>query len=384
MPPVMQRLSHRWFAWRDRLLMSPAFQRFALDFRPTRFIARRRSRQLFDLCAGFVYSQVLLAVVRLRLLEQVRGGPLPLSRLRTALDLPPDGALRLVKAAVSLGLLERRAAAPGPDQQSGDAYGLGEVGAALLGNPGVLALIEHHGLVYPDLEDPVALLRGAAPRTHMADYWPYAGSSDPAALEPDAVRRYTDVMSASQALIAAEVLAAWPLDDHRSLLDVGGGDGQFLRAVAARYPHLALALFDLPGVIDLAGPRFAAAGLGDRVQLTGGNVFVQPLPAGADLITLVRVLHDHDDDAALAILRAAHAALPAGGTLLIAEPMAGSRGAEAVADAYFGFYLLAMGSGRARTPAELGRLAGAAGFGPLRLLPARAPLLTRVAILRHH
>ena len=218
----------------------------------------------------------------------------------------------------------------------------------------------------------------------MADYWPYAGDPDPAALGADAVRRYTDVMSASQALIAAEVLASWPLDGYRSLLDVGGGDGHFLRAVAARYPEPSLALFDLPAVIALAATRFAAAGLARRVRLTGGDFFREPLPAGADLITLVRVLHDHDDEAALAILRAVHAALPAGGTLLIAEPMAGTRGAEAVADAYFGFYLLAMGSGRARTPRELGRLAGAAGFGPLRLLPGRAPLLTRVAVLRRH
>ena len=45
-------------------------------------------------------------------------------------------------------------------------------------------------------------------------------------------------------------------------------------------------------------------------------------------------------------------ALPADGTLLLAEPMAGSRGAEPVGDAYFGFYLLAMGSGRPRTRAS--------------------------------
>lgn len=384
MPPVMQRLGHRWFAWRDRLLMNPAFQRFALDFLPTRFLARRRSKALFDLCAGFVYSQVLLAVVRLQLLEQVRNGPLPLGTLQRALDLPGDGTSRLVKAAVSLGLLERRPGAHASAGESDACFGLGELGAALLGNPGVLALIEHHALVYPDLEDPVALLRGAAPRTRMADYWPYAGEGDPSALGPDAVRRYTDVMSASQALIAAEVLATWPLDRHESVLDVGGGDGQFLRAVARRYPRLALSLFDLPAVTTVAAQRFAEAGLAGRVRLTGGDFFRDALPAGADLITLVRVLHDHDDDAALAILQAVRSALPAQGTVLIAEPMAGTRGAEAVADAYFGFYLLAMGSGRARTPEELAGLARAAGFGPLRLLPNRAPLVTRVALLRSH
>ena len=40
----------------------------------TRPIARRRARELFDLCAGFVYSQVLLACVRLRLFEILAEG----------------------------------------------------------------------------------------------------------------------------------------------------------------------------------------------------------------------------------------------------------------------------------------------------------------------
>jgi demethylspheroidene O-methyltransferase len=277
-------------------------------------------------------------------------------------------------------LLQRR---PGRTAAKGEHYGLGELGAALLGNPGVLALIEHHALLYPDLQDPVALLRGAVSRTRMADYWPYAGAPDPEQLDPEAVRRYTEVMSASQALIAAEVLAAYPMERHRHLLDVGGGDGQFLRAVASRHPHLTLTLFDLPAVTTLAADRFAATGNGARVQLVGGNFLTDALPPGADLISLVRVLHDHDDAGALAILRAVHAALPVDGTLLIAEPMAGTRGAEAMADAYFGFYLLAMGSGRARRPEELAALLRQAGFGPLRVLENRSPLLTRVATAAH-
>ena len=66
----------------------PGLPALRAGFAFTRFLARRRSKALFDLCAGFVYSQVLLAVVRLRLLELVRSGPLPLGDLRTALDLP--------------------------------------------------------------------------------------------------------------------------------------------------------------------------------------------------------------------------------------------------------------------------------------------------------
>ena len=89
-------------------------------------------------------------------------------------------------------------------------------------------------------------------------------------------------------------------------------------------------------------------------------------------------MHDHDDESALALMRAVHDALPSGGTLMVAEPMAGTPGAEPIGDAYFGFYLLAMGRGRARRPAELRDLMHRAGFTRTRVVPTRRPLLTGI------
>ena len=105
-----------------------------------------------------------------------------------------------------------------------------------------------------------------------------------------------------------------------------------------------------------------------------------PLPQGADIVSLVRVLHDHDDELALALLRRAHAALPPGGALLIAEPMAATPGAEPVGDAYFGFYLLAMGRGRPRSSEEITKLLARAGFTAVRALRTRRPMLANVVI----
>jgi demethylspheroidene O-methyltransferase len=166
------------------------------------------------------------------------------------------------------------------------------------------------------------------------------------------------------------------------VLDVGGGNGQFLRSTLTAVPGLRAVLFDLPAVAQSSQAYFEAAGVADRVQISGGDFFTDPLPRGADLITLVRVLHDHDDAPALTLLRNIQRALPAGGTLLIAEPMGSDSGAERVADAYFGFYLLAMGQGRARSPGQIGRMLETAGFEPPRELSTRVPLQTRVLITR--
>jgi demethylspheroidene O-methyltransferase len=363
----------RGLSARDRLLASPRFQRWAAGFPLTGWIARRRARALFDLCAGFVYSQVLYACVRLGVLEQLRDTPHTVAALAPRLALSHEATARLLAAAASLRLVERR---------PGRRYAIGPLGAALVGNPGIAAMVEHHALLYGDLRDPVALLRAERRNTALARYWPYAGAAQPDALTADQVAPYTALMSASQGLIAAEIVDAYRLGRHAHLLDVGGGDGSFLLAAAAAAPALRVTLFDLPAVAERARARFVAAGLGARAAAVGGDFRRDALPAGADLASLVRVLHDHDDATVIALLRAVRRVLPPDGTLLVAEPLAGTPGAEPVGDAYFGFYLLAMGWGRARTQAELGALLVAAGFAPPRAVPTRTPLLTGLLVAR--
>lgn len=357
----------RVYAWRDRLLTSHRFQRFAVNFPLTRPIARRRARTLFDLCAGFVYSQVLLACVRLDLFRILQEGPATTADLAKRLDLDVAATERLLLAACALDLVAERGRGR---------FGLGELGAALLGNPGLEMMIRHHALFYADLQDPVALLRGERKGTGLGDFWPYAGDAEPGEIDGDRVADYSRLMAVTQPMIAAEILDAYPVDRHRRLMDVGGGEGAFLAAAAERAPNLELRLFDLPAVAARARERFDAEGLTARAEAIGGDFTKDPLPEGADLISLVRIVHDHDDDTARRILKAVRKALPPGGTLLLAEPMAGTPGAEAMADAYFGFYLMAMGRGRARRLEELTGFLEDAGFVDIKALATRTPLLT--------
>lgn len=362
-----------WVGWRNHLLASPAFQRWASRFRLTRPLARRRAGALFDIVAGFVYTQVLTACVRLGLFAMLAEGALTVVEIAARAGLSVAAADRLLKAAASLKLTERL-----PDGR----YALGIHGAALRGNPSLVAMIEHHAMLYDDLADPVALLRSAKPDGRLARYWAYAKHEDPTAVAPERARAYSNLMAESQALVADEVLDSYPLKSHKRLLDIGGGAGAFLSAVAKRTPGLALTLFDLPAVAPLARARFAAEGLEDRATVVAGSFFADDLPRGADVASLVRVLHDHDDDDAMAILARARAALPEDGVLLVAEPMAGTPGAEAMGDAYFGLYLAAMGSGRPRAWPELKDMLGRAGFSRARLVPTRTPLITRLIVAR--
>ena len=161
---------------------------------------------------------------------------------------------------------------------------------------------------------------------------------------------------------------------------MGCGEGALAECVARAVPDLQVQVFDLPEVARRAEQRFARVGLSSRCSAAGGDFLRGVLPRGFDVVTLVRVLHDHDDAAVLDLLGAVRDALPAGGRLVIAEPLADTPGAPAMGDAYFGMYLWAMGSGRARSPAHLRALLERSGFTGVQALLTPMPLHSSVVV----
>ena len=365
-------LSDRIGALMDRWMTSVALYRWSVANPLTRWITRRRARQVFDLMAGFVYSQVLLACVRLRILEAVAEQPRSLDELAQWTRLPAAGLQRLLQSALALGLLNLR---------SEGRYGLGPLGAPVAGHAGIRAMIEHHAVLYQDMQDPVAMLQGPGRSGAMAQYWPYTLNTQ-AQAQAEKYARYSNLMSASQPFVVDEILASYWFGDHRCVLDVGGGQGTFLSRLGQHATHLQLKLFDLPEVVALAQANFGRQGLDARAQAYPGSFLNDPLPQGADLVTLIRVAHDHPDADVNTLLSAIHDALPPGGTLLLSEPMAQEPGDTPQGDAYFHFYLLAMGAGRLRTPRELMAMMAQAGFVHLEIVPNPMPLQTQILIGR--
>lgn len=366
-PAAASGWSERWDRQVDRWMTSPALGRWAGRSVLTRWLVKRRSRQLFDLMAGFVHSQVLLGCVRLQLFERLAERPHTLDEIAQRDRIPPAHLQRLLDSAVALQLLERRGARR---------YGLGPLGAPLAVHAGIRDMVEHNATLYRDLHDPLALLRDPD-GAQMHAWWPYTDHQDGSAqatAPADQFARYSSLMASSQRFVIDEMLDSHDFGRHQRVLDVGGGLGGWVSALARHYPALSLMHMDLPPVSQLARQRIADQGLTGRIECHPGSFLHDPLPRGADLVTLVRVAHDHPDAAVRHLLRAIHDALPEGGELLLAEPMAEVDGQPATPDPYFHFYLLAMGSGRLRTPAELMRLMTEAGFEDVQRLPGHQPV----------
>ena len=353
--------------WLLRLAASRRFQTFAARVPGLRRLARAEGAALFDIVAGFVNAQMLMALVELRVLHLLQDGPMSAQTMAGLCAVPPERMQILLQAGAGLGLLRRH---------RDGRFGLSLRGASVLGVPGLQAMILHHRALYADLADPVAFMRDGQD-TQLARFWPYVFGAD-GAVDPKVTATYSDLMADSQVLVAEDTLRMVNLSGVARLLDVGGGTGAFLAAVGAAHPQMQLALLDLPVVLEGAGQRLTAAGMRQRVTLHPGSFRDDALPTGADAISLVRVLYDHDDSTVERLLHAVHAALPQGGRLIVSEPMSGGDRPDRTTDVYFAVYTLAMQTGRTRSAAEIARLLTGAGFANIRIQTGFRPFITSV------
>lgn len=303
---------------------------------------------------------------------------------------PSDRIARLLEAACAIDLARRR----GPDRRGEMRYGLGPLGAALVGNHGVQAMITHHALLYDDLRDPVAMLRHPERPTTLSRFWSYE-PGDGNATDDDAragsTGPYTALMSLSAELVADEIVSACDLSGARRLLDVGGGDGTVALRLARRWRRLHVTTADLGPVVARARRNFDRSRFTDRLEVHALDIHRDDWrdadqragrTPGPDTVLLSRVLHDHDDAPVLALLDRARATLAPGGRLIVAEPMADPRASRRVADAYFGLYLLAMGSGRPRSPDALSAMLRRSGFDRIRLVRTRNGPMATIIVAR--
>lgn len=116
------------------------------------------------------------------------------------------------------------------------------------------------------------------------------------------------------------VIGAYNFGQIRKLVDVGGGHGRLISMILKAYPAMQGVLFDLPHALEGGRKTISENGLSKRCEAVSGNFF-QFVPAGADAYILSRVIHDWDDDKAVAILRVVRTALPNDGRLLLFETM---------------------------------------------------------------
>ncbi|MGW0667058.1 methyltransferase [Streptomyces sp. NPDC002746] len=187
-----------------------------------------------------------------------------------------------------------------------------------------------------------------------APFWPYL------AARPELAASFDATMSAPDAFVT-DAAQGYDWSGVRQVTDVGGGTGALLVELLAAHPGLRATLIDLPETVERGRELLAGHGLTDRCAFVGQSFF-DPLPAGADVYVLRRVVHDWDDERALAVLRrCAEAAGESGGRVVVIEGH--SMSADSPAEfAEMNLRMLVLAGGRERGLDDYTELASAAGL----------------------
>jgi 2,7-dihydroxy-5-methyl-1-naphthoate 7-O-methyltransferase len=309
-----------------------------------------RLGQLADLATPFAVR----TVVTLRVPEQIAAGTDRLDGLARACDADAGALGRLLRYLVHRGVFTE--AEPGR-------FALTEVGELLCdrGDGGHGAYLDLAGLgarmdlAFAGLPHAIRTGEPGYASVYGHDFWADLDA------EPAFRAYFDDLMLSQQRRTAPEVAALYPWDSVRHVTDVGGGSGGMLAEVLTAHPHLRGTLVDRAEPAAAAARRFTELGLAGRADAVAGDIF-EPLPAGADVYVVSRVLTDWSDSRATAILRrCAQAAAPAGRVLVIevlpTQPHVPHRSP-------YDLTMLVLVGGRERSVHEHTALAAAASLAP--------------------
>jgi len=265
--------------------------------------------KLLDLIQSHRVTGVIYVAARLGIADLLAEGPKSLDEIVKATGADRTALARLLTALSTIGICTR--------VEQGR-YALGESGTALAGtaSPSCKAWAIFEGEMLSKSWS--GMLETIMTGNTAAQLLGVNSSFDLMARTPENVRIFNAAMADLTALVTADLLAAYDFSRVSHLMDVGGGSGELIGAVATRYRHIRGTVFDLSRCAEAANAHLAKLGIDDRASFVAGDFF-ESVPAIADGLILKSVIHDWNDALSCTILRNCRRAIPEEGTLLLVE-----------------------------------------------------------------
>jgi orsellinic acid C2-O-methyltransferase len=317
---------------------------------------------LYRMITGFYISQAIHAMARLGIADLLSNGSLEAEELAQRSKTHAPSLKRVLRLLVAAGVFT---------EDNAGRFALTQIGDYLRADlPGSMrpAALLFGGITqraWSDLQHSVETGEPAFRRVFGRDSFAYL------AAHPEEAANFDAAMEGFTSQIATVVAAAYDFSGVRRVIDVGGGNGALLVGILRAHPALKGTLLELPQVVARARPRLRELGLADRCETVGGDFFAG-VPDGADVYLLKHVIHDWDDEHAVAILKNCRKAMSPAAKLLIVEGIYPpridqseiSRGAAAN-----DVNMLVCTGGRQRSEVEFRNLYVAAGLALSRIIP---------------
>jgi hypothetical protein len=327
---------------------------------------------LQQLIQGFQVTQCIYVVAKLGIADLLKDGPRSSEELAQATETHAPSLYRILRLLTAIDLLT---------EGETHRFALTPLGTCLqTGVPGSLhatALLYGDKPVWQAWGDLLHSAETSEPSFHhvygrsLFDYFRQ---------HPEQGTLFNNMMTEWTTSVAPTVAAALDFSTLHTLVDVGGGHGQMLASVLQAHPTLQGVLFDLPHVVAGAPRLLEAAGVANRCQVIGGDAFAA-VPTGYETYLLSRVIHDWDDERAIALLARCHQAMKPRGKVLLVERVLVTGTSPQLLVLESDVQMLALSEGgRERTDAEYRALLQAGGFEVSRLIPVLTPFYVIEAV----
>ena len=243
--------------------------------------------RFFQWVQGWATLMLCHSLVKTGVLEQMAGQTRTVDELAGACQLHAGTLYRALRMATALGITAR----------DGDCYTLTDVGRAMLKDtPGSLynglMMTGHDGYQRSWQHFAYSLATGESAFTHVmgAPFFDYLEQ------HPELGIPFQQQQAAYATMADPALLPTYDFASFRTVCDVGGGTGSFLKRVLEANPHLSGILYDMPGVVA----NHVLGDLAERVEVVAGSFF-ERVPS-ADLLILKAILHDWSDEKCAVIL----------------------------------------------------------------------------------
>ena len=319
---------------------------------------------LMHMIHGCRISQLIYVVAKLGIADLLHDGPKNSDQLAQAVRVHPQALYRVLRALASLGIFS--------ENEEG-AFQLTPVAAFLRkGIPGSLAgyaIMVGESWSWRaegDLLYSVKTGKTAFAHVHGMDIHAYLNQ------DTEAAEHFNAAMSSFSGHELEPIFRAYDFSKFGNIIDVGGGHGALLSALLKANPKTYGTLFELSDVIEAAGGMPHMQEVRGRCELVPGDFF-QSLPDDGDVYILKRVIHDWDDERAMAILMSCRRAMSDKARLLLMERIIPTVNASSFGK-LVDISMLVLSGGQERTEAEFRTLLEKAGFTLVDIIKTQCPL----------
>ena len=331
---------------------------------PTSSPEAAAAQQLMQLSTGYIASTVIFLAVKLRLPDRIESGNRTAAALARATGTNEEALYRVLRTLASLGVFEETAPREFANNLASSMLRSNTPGsfydmALWMSDP-------MHFQVYANALYSVQTGKPAIEKTFGVPVFEYFPKN------PEESEVFNNAMTAFSAVVIPAVLEAYDFSGIGTLIDIAGGHGLVLTSILQKYPAMQGVLFDLEHVLAGARPRIDSLGLSNRCRTESGDFF-KAVPAGGDAYIMKHIIHDWDDERALAILGNIRTAMNPGGRVILLETIV-LPGNQPDFGKIIDLEMLLMPGGRERTEAEFRDLFARVGFKQVRIIPTQSPL----------